>query len=67
MVAVSGGGETHNAGVELSGSFPMPSAFAGQQPNGWEVDVDNFTQTTSEVDYYVVCASAKTVDIPPGF
>jgi hypothetical protein len=33
---------------------------------GRVVDVDNFTQAGSKVDYYVVCASAKTVDNPSG-
>jgi hypothetical protein len=64
-VAIGGGGETYDAGVELSGSFPRTFAFAGQtQPNAWQVDVDNFRQTTSKVDYYVVCTPAKTVDNP---
>jgi hypothetical protein len=66
-VAIGGGGETFNAGVELSGSFPLTFAFAGQtQPNAWQVDVDNFLQTTSKVDYYVVCTAAKSVDNPSG-
>lgn len=64
-VAVGGGGETYDAGVELSGSFPR-TFFGHTQPDAWQVDVDNFTQTTSRVDYYVVCASAKTVDNPSG-
>jgi hypothetical protein len=66
-VAIGGGGETYDAGVELSGSFPRTFAFAGQtQPNAWQVDVDNFLQTTSKVDYYVVCTAAKSVDNPSG-
>jgi hypothetical protein len=67
MVAIGGGGESFDAGVELSGSFPLTFAFAGQtEPNAWQVDVDNWLQTTSKVDYYVVCAAAKTVDNPSG-
>src|SRR5690242_20525398 len=51
-IAIGGGGETFDAGVELSGSFPETFAFAGQtQPNAWQVDVDNWLQTTSKVDY----------------
>ncbi len=66
-VAIGGGGETLDAGVELSGSFPLTYPFAGQtEPNAWQVDVDNFLQTTSKVDYYVVCTAAKTVDNPSG-
>jgi hypothetical protein len=66
-VAIGGGGETFDPGVELSGSFPLTFAFAGQtQPNAWQVDVDNFLQTTSKVDYYVVCTAAKSVDNPSG-
>lgn len=66
-VAIGGGGETFDAGVELSGSFPETFAFAGQtQPNAWQVDVDNWLQTPSRVDYYVVCTAAKAVDNPSG-
>jgi hypothetical protein len=66
-VAIGGGGETYDTGVELSGSFPLTFAFAGQtEPNAWQVDVDNFLQTTSKVDYYVVCTAAKSVDNPSG-
>lgn len=66
-VAIGGGGETFDAGVELSGSFPRTFAFAGQtEPNAWQVDVDNWLQTTSKVDYYVVCTAAKAVDNPSG-
>jgi hypothetical protein len=69
MVAIGGGGETYDAGVELSGSFPKTFAFGGVTPpgpNAWQVDADNFLQTGSKVDYYVVCATAKTVDNPSG-
>jgi hypothetical protein len=66
-VAIGGGGETYDAGVEVSGSLPRTFAFAGQtEPNAWQVDVDNFLQTTSKVDYYVVCTAAKSVDNPSG-
>jgi hypothetical protein len=65
-VAIGGGGETLDPGVELSGSFPRTFAFARPDPNAWQVDVDNFLQTTSKVDYYVVCAAAKSVDNPSG-
>ena len=66
-VAIGGGGETFDAGVELSGSFPLTFSFAGQtQPNAWQVDVDNWLQTGSKVDYYVVCTTAATVDNPSG-
>ena len=67
MVAVGGGGETADPGVELSGSFPLTFSFAGQTtPNAWQVDADNFLQAGSKVDYYVVCTNAKTVDNPSG-
>ncbi len=66
-VAIGGGGETFDAGVELSGSFPLTFSFAGQtEPNAWQVDVDNWLQKGSKVDYYVVCAAAKSVDNPSG-
>jgi hypothetical protein len=64
-VAIGGGGETHDAGVELSGSFPTRQ-FGSSVPNAWQVDVDNFRQTASGVDYYVVCTAAKSVDNPSG-
>ena len=57
---------THDAGVELAGSFPT-TEFGSAVPNAWEVDVDNYLQTISSVDYYVVCTTAKTVDGPSGF
>jgi hypothetical protein len=60
-VAIGGGGLTADAGVELSGSFPT-TAGGSSSPNAWEVDVDNWRQTTSSVDYFVVCAKANTVD-----
>ena len=66
-VAIGGGGETFDAGVELSGSFPLTFSFAGQtQPNAWQADVDNWLQTGSKVDYYVVCTTAASVDNPSG-
>lgn len=65
-VAIGGGGVTHDAGVELSGSFPT-TAFGSSVPNAWEVDVDNFLQTISAVDYYVVCTATRSVDGPSGF
>jgi hypothetical protein len=65
MVAIGGGGETADSGVEISGSFPLTPA--GQtQPNAWQVDADNFLQNQSSFDYYVVCATAKSVDNPSG-
>jgi hypothetical protein len=67
MVAIGGGGETSSSGVELRGSLPLTFSFAGQtEPNAWQVDVDNWLQSGSKVDYYVVCANAKSVDNPSG-
>jgi hypothetical protein len=60
-VAIGGGGVTADAGVELSGSFPVTVAGASA-PNAWEVDVDNWRQIASSVDYFVVCATANTAD-----
>ena len=64
-VAIGGGGETFDSGVELSGSFPT-TVGGGTQPNTWQVDVVNFLQTPSKFDYYVVCTAAKSVDNPSG-
>jgi hypothetical protein len=63
MVAIGGGGETTDAGVEISDSFGL-APFG--QPDAWEVDADNFSQSPSSVDYYVVCVAAKAVDAPSG-
>jgi hypothetical protein len=65
LVAIGGGGETAHSGVELSGSFPLTGSDS-TVPNAWQVDVDNWLQTGSKVDYYVVCANAKSVDNPSG-
>jgi hypothetical protein len=54
-VAIGGGGVTADAGVELSGSFPSG-------PSTWEVDVDNWLQTASSVDYFVICTQVKAID-----
>jgi hypothetical protein len=62
-VAIGGGGVTGDPGVELSGSFPT-TVGSGPGPDAWEVDVDNWRSTTSEVDYFVVCTAATTVDNP---
>lgn len=65
MAAVGGGGLTDDLGVEISGSFPI--SWAGSAvPNAWEVTVDNWRQTGSTFNYYVVCATVKTVDNPSG-
>jgi hypothetical protein len=49
----------------FSGSFPI--SWAGSAvPNAWEVTVDNWRQTGSTFNYYVVCATVKTVDNPSG-
>jgi hypothetical protein len=65
LVAIGGGGETADVGVELAGSFPVEYGGA-TEPNGWEVDADNWLQTMSTVDYYVECASVKNVVTPYG-
>jgi hypothetical protein len=64
-VAIGGGGETYDAGVELSGSFPTRTN-GSSVPNAWQVDADNFLTTQSKVDYYVICTTVKTVDDPSG-
>lgn len=65
MAAVGGGGLTNDLGVEISGSFPI--SWAGSAvPNAWEVTVDNWRETGSTFNYYVVCATVKTVDNPSG-
>jgi hypothetical protein len=65
MVAIGGGGTTGNAGVELSGSFPF-SEPGSSVPNAWEADANNFLQSASTVDSYVVCTAVKAVDNPSG-
>lgn len=59
MVAIGGGGVTGDPGVELAGSFPTVNAGR----SAWEVDVDNYLQTMSRVDYYAVCAVVSTVNV----
>jgi hypothetical protein len=57
-VAISGGGAGEDPGVELTGSFPT-FMFGSGVPNAWEVDVDNWAQSTSRVDYFAVCTAVK--------
>lgn len=60
-VPIGGGGVTADPGVELAGSFPTVVG-GGSTPNAWEVDVDNYLQSTSSVEYYVVCTRATAVE-----
>lgn len=57
-VAIGGGGVTADPGVELAGSFPTTyGSFSA-----WEVDVDNYLQSMSSVEYFAVCTKVATVE-----